>query len=264
MEITKISLENPLARGRTADVYEWDDGHILKLFHGWFSLEDIKYELKIARAVHASGVKCPAVKELVQFQGRNGLIYQRMDGISMLDVFQRQPWKVFQFAKVLANLHAQMHERAFNTDVPDQRRKLEYKIQNANPLPTPLKTALLNSLHSLPESDRVCHGDFHPANVLIHDDEATVIDWIDASRGNPLADVARTSIIILGAIAASHIFNPLQKMFVSMFHATYLREYFRIRPHGMNEYQQWLPIVAGARLSENIPELETWLIKQAG
>lgn len=259
-----ISITNPIAHGRTADVYAWDKDHVLKLFHNWFSLEDIKYELKIARAVHASGVKTPAVKEFIQVDGRNGLIYERANGESMLEMFQRKPWRVFEYSRILAKLHAEMHDCIFEADVPPQHPKLRFKINHAQTLPDSLKISLLNALGTLPEGDRVCHGDFHPANVLLSETEATVIDWIDASRGNPLADVARTSIIILGAIATPQIPNPMLKVFINIFHSAYLREYFRLHPHGKDEYRRWLPIVAGARLSENIFELEQWLIQRAG
>lgn len=259
----EISLNNPIARGRTADVYAWGEGHILKLFHDWFVLEDIEYEQKIGRAVRASGVKSPAVGELVQVEGRNGLIYERIHGESMLTIFQRKPWRPFTYARILAKIHVEMHERILDADIPAQRGKLQRKIDRAPALPAPLKTALLNSLHSLPDGDRVCHGDFHPANVLISGYDATVIDWIDASGGNPLADVARTSIILLGAAVSSQVVNPLLKLFLRTFHSAYLREYFRLRPHGQDEYRRWLPIVAGARLSEGIPELEEWLVKRA-
>lgn len=259
--VKEISLNNPIARGRTADVYDWDEGHILKVFHNWFELNDVKYELKIARAVHASGVKSPAIRELVQVQGRNGLIYERVAGESMLRMFQRRPWMVFTYSRILAKLHAQMHERVFAADVPDQRGRLQRKIQHAGALPASLKTSLLNALESLPGGDRVCHGDFHPDNVLLSEYDATVIDWIDASRGNPVADVARTSIILFGAVSSSQIPNLLSKIFVKIFHSAYLREYFRLRPDGWVEYRHWLPIVAGARLSEGIPEVEKWLIK---
>ena len=259
--MSKIKL---IARGRTADVYDWDEGHVLKLFHNWFELKDIEYELKIARAVHASGVKTPAVKELVQVDGRNGLIYERANGESMLGMFQRRPWKVFEYARILAKLHADMHDCVFEADVPPQHAKLKFKIDHAQALPDSLKTHLLNALEALPEGNRVCHGDFHPANVLLSENEATVIDWIDASRGEPLADVARTSIIILGAIATPQIPNLMLKVFINIFQSAYLREYFRLRPQNKDEYRRWLPVVAGARLSENIPELETWLIQQAG
>lgn len=39
-----IPLEQPFARGRTADIHAWEDGTVLKRFHNWFSREDIEYE----------------------------------------------------------------------------------------------------------------------------------------------------------------------------------------------------------------------------
>jgi uncharacterized protein (TIGR02172 family) len=254
----------PLARGRTADVYEWGDDHILKLFHDWFSLENIEYEQHIARSVHASGVKSPVVGELVKVDGRNGLVYERAAGKSMLEIFQQQPWRVVRLARLSAELHAQMHECICEADVPPQKIRLQRKIELADTLPAHLKPGLLDALASLPDGDRVCHGDFHPANVLMTDTDATIIDWIDASKGNPLADVARTSIILLGAAASSQLPNLALKILVRTFHSTYLKQYFRLRPGGENEYHSWLSIIAAARLSEGIPELEKWLVEQAG
>jgi uncharacterized protein (TIGR02172 family) len=260
-----ISLDQPIAHGRTADVFNWDDGHILKLFHNWFELENIEYELKIARYVHASGVKAPAVGELIQAQGRNGLIYERVAGESILDLFRRKPWRVVAYARILAQMHTQVHECVFNADgIPAQRKRLQNKINHADALSASLKTSLLNTLQSLPDGDRVCHGDFHPANVLLSGNDARVIDWMDASRGNPLADVARTSIIFLGSAATKEASNLMLQIFIKIAHAVYLREYFRLRPNGKDEYRRWLPIVAGARLSEGIPELEAWLVGEAG
>lgn len=262
--MNELSTQKPIAQGRTADVYLWDDTHILKLFHDWFVLENIEYELKIARAVNASGVKSPIVGELVEVEGRNGLTYERIEGMSMLKMFQHRPWKLLTFARVLAQLHAQMHKRVFDADVPSLRQRLQYKLNNASALPASLRNTLRKKLEALPEGDRVCHGDFHPDNVLLSGDDATVIDWIDSSRGNPLADVARTSVILLGAVHSNQTKHILDKTFVKTFHNRYLREYFRLHPQGMDEYHRWFPIVAGARLSEGMPELETWLVEQAG
>ena len=259
----EISLDHPIAHGRTADIYDWGEGYILKLFHNWFELEDIEYELRIARAVHANGVRTPAIKELIQVDGRNGLIYERANGESMMTMFQRKPWRVFKYSRILARLHAEMHECVFEADIPQQHTKLRYKINHAEALDASLKDSLLNALDSLPEGDRVCHGDFHPANVLVSGNDATVIDWIDSSRGNPLADVARTTVIFIGGVETDQIPNPLAKIFIRLFHAGYMREYFRLRPHGLEEYHRWLPIVAAGRLTERMPELEKWLIQQA-
>jgi hypothetical protein len=99
--------------------------------------------------------------------------------------------------------------------------------------------------------------------VLLSGRDATVIDWIDATRGNQLADVARTSIIALGAAESAQTSKRLLKLVVKLFHSVYLKQYFASRPGDEKEYRRWLPIVAGARLSEAIPELEAWLLAQA-
>ena len=90
-----------------------------------------------------------------------------------------------------------------------------------------------------------------------------IIDWLDASLGNPLADVARTVIIILGdgqhLLPGDHPLKPL----IQSFHKAYLDTYFRLRPANREELSYWVTIVAAARLSENIPEVEQWLLDQA-
>ncbi len=263
MNTKEISLDQPIAHGRTADVYDFDDDHIIKVFHEWFERKDIEYEMRIARAVHASGVKSPAVGELIQVDGRNGLIYERVSGESLLNMLIRKPWLVAQYARTFAQLHAEMHTRVFETDIPDLHGKLEYRINHLDVLPAALKTSLVDALHSQPKADSVLHGDFHPANVLIAGSDANIIDWIDASRGSPPADVARTTIILRGAAESKHIGNPLARMFLKIFHNEYLRSYFRLRPQGMDEYRRWLPIVAAARLTEGIKEIEGWLLQEA-
>jgi hypothetical protein len=47
---------------------------------------------------------------------------------------------------------------------------------------------------------------------------------------------------------------------VRLFHAAYIRHYFRLSPGGEHEYHRWLPLVAAARLNEHIAELEKLLI----
>ncbi len=259
-EMKTISLNQPIAHGHTADVYAWEDGYVLKLFHHWFPPEDAEYEYRIAKAVHVSGVKSPAVKEIVQVNERNGLVYERISGETMFALLKRAPWKVFQFGKLLAQYHFQMHACDFNAEVPEQKQKIQNKIKRADALPVYLKPKLLNALEPLPTGNKVCHGDFHPDNILMNGNDSIVIDWIDASKGNPLADVARTSVLALGSASTLKLG---MKLFIKLFHAVYLKEYFRLSPNGKEEYQKWIPIVAGARISENITELDNWLVKEA-
>lgn len=254
----------PLARGRTADLYSWENNQVLKLFHSWFGLDKIQYEAEIARAIAASGVQAAAVGEIISFPGdRHGLVYEYVNGQSMFERMRQKPWQLFHLARCLATVHARMHERVPTAALPQQHRRLENKIRQAASLLAQIQSDVLAALVTMPAGDRVCHGDFHPGNLLLPAEGAVAIDWIDATVGNPLADVARTTIVLQGAVAGDQIHGLLPKLILRAFHAAYLRHYFRLCPGGEEEYRRWLPIVAAARVSEQIPELEAWLIRRA-
>ena len=70
-----------MALGRTAEIYPWTEGWVLKLFYEWFPRDGAAYEARIARAVHAAGLPVPAAGNLVEVEGRMGLEYERVDGV---------------------------------------------------------------------------------------------------------------------------------------------------------------------------------------
>jgi aminoglycoside phosphotransferase (APT) family kinase protein len=88
----------------------------------------------------------------------------------------------------------------------------------------------------MPEGDRLCHGDFHPINVLGEISRPVVIDWPDACRGDPAADVCRSYLLL--------------KLHAEGIADAYLDTYCRIS-NGQN-ILDWLPYVAAARLAEDV------------
>ncbi|MCB0077098.1 MAG: phosphotransferase [Anaerolineales bacterium] len=256
-------LSSPIAYGRTAEIYTWQNGQVLKLFYDWFQLENIEYERRISQAVHVSGLPVPSVGEIIREKDRNGLIYECVDGVSMLDMLSRKPWNIFRYARRMAELHAGMHASIIQVEIPKQREKIQEKISQVEILPAELQSKILTALEQMPDENRLCHGDFHPGNIMVTEQDEIIIDWIDSTLGSPLADLARTSTIILGSVDAGENQSLLMRVFVHLFHRAYLRRYFSLRSGGEREYSRWLPIVAAARLSENIKELEKWLIARA-
>jgi uncharacterized protein (TIGR02172 family) len=249
-----------IARGRTAEVYAWGADKVVKVYFPGFSAEDAAYEAKVAAAVQESGVACPRFYEQVEFEGRPGLVYERIEGIPMSELVFKGPWRVPSLAKRMANLHREMHQPVIEADLPDQREKYTRRIEASDILPTPLKTRLLEAYAKIPDESRLCHGDFHPGNILSNAGSDLAIDWIDVSVGHPLGDVARTTILLLGMAATIPI--PPVRWLVSWFHGHYLRAYFA---DGGDQaaYRAFLPIVAATRLAEGIPELQGFLLKQA-
>ena len=58
-----------------------------------------------------------------------------------------------------------------------------------------LRYDLYARLENMPKHSKVCHGDFHPANIIIAEDKPYIIDWAHASQGNASADIARTYLL---------------------------------------------------------------------
>jgi aminoglycoside phosphotransferase (APT) family kinase protein len=88
-----------------------------------------------------------------------------------------------------------------------------------------------------PEPRAVCHGDFHPFNILMADDRVTgVLDWPHAIVADPAFDVATTLVILkLVPMEVSGLSTPLRWLANTarpMLVGSYLRHYRRRRPLG--------------------------------
>lgn len=256
----------PIAQGRTAEIFPWENGQVLKLYRDWCPSDWVDYEAGIARAVYKAGIPSPAVGEIVAWKGRRGLVYERLDGISMLEDMNARPWTLLKHARSLAELQLKIHQQSI-AGLPLYKDRLEYDIRSATHLPDELRTKALVLLKSLPDGKSVCHGDYHPGNVLITPRGPIVIDWMTASTGSRWTDAARTSLILsIGAKAAGKQVRPIIQLVVGLYHRTYLNHYLKISPDAESELDRWMPVIAAARLSENIiPEREALikLVEQA-
>jgi aminoglycoside phosphotransferase (APT) family kinase protein len=147
-------------------------------------------------------------------------IMERAPGVTMLDAVGAKPWRAFRLVDQLAGLALSLH--ALPTDdwpevavsgatLVDQRLGLPRRVTAK--LDRPELAAALQRAEGLTETAMagphvVCHGDFHPLNVVVDGGRASVIDWTDAGLGPREADVARTILIFhIAAIAAGSAFE---------------------------------------------------------
>jgi len=243
-----------LARGRTAEVFAWKDSQVLKLFLKKYPAEYVAYEARVSGAVYKAGLPAPAVDGVVEVEGRQGIILERLDGPSMLQVFRSRPWRTGQLGRIQAELHATIHSCEM-PELPSLREDLRRAIQSQEGFSNETKGVILNHLEQLPNGNMLCHGDFHPDNILMSSRGPVVIDWANPRRGDPLADVASSSLLLRLAplpqfMAGKWLINMLR----AWFHSAYLKRYLELRP--VSRYQLWaweLPLVA-SRLADNIPE----------
>jgi uncharacterized protein (TIGR02172 family) len=249
-------IGSPIASGRTSDVYDWDDGKILKLYRPEYPEKMVDHERFLTEMVNRAGIPSPKVGQIVETEGRRGIVFEKIVGISMLKAMANMPWKIHLYAHMLAELQATLHAIRGSDELPDQRDRLAKKIRAAGSKLTQTATeTVLGILDELPRGTSFCHSDFHPDNVMITQDGPMVIDFVDSCRGNPIGDVARTSVLFGMAImpdSASHkwILNISRRYS----HATYKTMYRRLHRFEKKEFEKWRVVNAAARLCEHIPE----------
>jgi hypothetical protein len=250
-----------LANGRTAEIYAWGNDHVVKLYRTGFA-DASDWELGQVQAVHAAGVNTPAATEKVVVNGRSGIIFERVTGETMVTSLLANPQNLLNLAQQLADLQVAMHQHVA-TGLPQQTDQLRRKIKRVPQLTDEEKTAVLHHLDQLPQGSIVCHGDFHPDNVMLTPNGPIIIDWIDATIGHPAADIARTqSLLTVGDLPPS--VPPAQREQIyhmrQTFYAIYKERILETTSITAADINAWLIPTAAARLLENIPGTEAQLL----
>jgi Ser/Thr protein kinase RdoA (MazF antagonist) len=259
-----MSLGALVAVGRTAEVFAWGEGRVLKLFRPGWSMDVARHELAVARAIHAAGVPSPRPDEAIEVAGRAGVVYERISGLSLLAVLLGRPWRWSAEARTLGETHAVIHA-ASAPDLPPLGEALARRITAAPYLLAADRASALGALATLVGSSgaaALCHGDYHPDNVLLAPPGPIVIDWENATIGDPVADVARTLLLLRSSEASipSATGRVVRRALVTLLIALYLRAYGRKRPLDRARLAAWELPVTVARLSEGIVEERAYLL----
>jgi tRNA A-37 threonylcarbamoyl transferase component Bud32 len=237
-----------LARGATADVYAWGEGRVLKLF-----TERIPWhanEVVATRAAHEARLPVPEVMDgLIEVGQREGIVFEQVDGPTMTDYLQDHPDRVEDYARQAAELQARIHAIEV-ADLPPLVEILRLTIAQADPLEGETRRAVLDLLGRLPGGESLCHNDFHPHNIIVSGRGLVVIDWAIGTRGNPLADYARTWLVSRMWLDGLEMGAPEQvRLLWQRFWRAYLQRYGELRPFSPEALLPWQVVVAAASLA---------------
>lgn len=246
-----------LAQGNTAEIYEYSDNTILKLYFEGIPASVCEQEFYITQNIHRLFGNCPKAYEVIRMEGRNGAVYERIDGQSMLKEMLSNLGSFKKYSKRLAHYHCALH-KPIDFVLPSVKDKLKNDIGRVDDLTDIEKEKLYQYIDRLPDGSTLCHFDFHPDNIILRDGKAVIIDWMTACIGDHLADVARTNIILKYSevpIKSFILRNVIHLMQKRLQH-NYLKEYIRITGASIDDILPWELPIAAARLSEWRPEAE--------
>lgn len=237
-----------MAQGGQAQIYHYGESKVLRVLRKPDDAALLDNEIRVMRALK-NRVDVPDVYESMIIEGKPAVVVEKINGFSMLDYIKRRPFKLSEQAALLANLHANMPDNIDISDLGMSKVRSRYLIGLAD-LSDEDKAFVFKVLDELPEGTALCHGDFHPGNIMKSGDKNYIIDWFGAYKGDLVSDVAHTYLLLKNVPKFSGI-NGIQyrimKASGTLIARTYLKAFHNIRPFDWAVLSKWLLIKAAER-----------------
>ncbi|WP_332690805.1 phosphotransferase family protein [Devosia sp.] len=237
VEAIEVMLGQRLGAGLVAEVFEWGTDAI-KLYQPGRGKEQVFREAATLAMLEHGPLPVPRVRGVLETNGRWGVVMSRAPGRPIAAEMLEHPGDARAMLDEVVRLQLRIHSEP-GLLLPRLRDRLRGAIARARQLSADEIGATLQLVESLPDGDRLCHGDFHPFNVMGTPEAPMIIDWLDATQGAPEADACRSYLLLLHNVPDVA--------------ATYLDAYVRLSGRAREAVLAWLPVLAAARLVEQVP-----------
>lgn len=210
-----------------------DGDRVLKVFDKIYSKADILNEALNHARVENIGLNVPKILEVSMIDGKWTIITSYIKGKTLSQLIKENPDKKDEYLNLFVDLQITMHKKTC-PGLKKIKDKMSEKIDQTD-LPATVRYDLHTRLNSMPNHNKVCHGDFNPSNIIISDDGTPyILDWSHVTQGNASADAARTYLLfwLNGDI------NGANK---------YLDLFCKKSNIEKQNVQKWMPIVAASQ-----------------
>lgn len=248
-------FDTVLSRGNTSDVYAIGVDAVVKVPRPGVPDHWIEIEATHAAAAHEAGLPTPMVLDVLDVDGRPAIVFERVDGPSMLERLATRPQLAADLAEDMAAIQRAFHACVAPPELPDTRDRVRGKIDTAQRIGEGERAAAHALLDTLDTGTSVCHGDVHPGNILMGEQGPMVIDWFDATSGPPVADAVRSSLLVrpIPAIDAGRDHLPGVPVDVlDCFHRAYVTAIFGGLEVSSDAALSWEAVIAVSRLAEPV------------
>ena len=248
-----------IGQGAEAEIFELKDGRVLKLLRAWGPVERVASEVAALEAARSAGLQVPEALEHVMVNGRPGIVMERLRGTDLLSVMGRKPWLVFRAGRLTGEVHARINAARGPASLPKVKDVAQEMLASLGRRDPAVQLEWIGRiLARLPDGEALCHGDFHPGQVMLSDGECVAFDWAGAKRGDPLFDYARTRVLLtIGEPppGAPLLFRLLAKLGRRLLVSSYARSYERnaAEPVDQARVRDWEVVNLAVRLFEDIP-----------
>ena len=208
--------------------------------------EYVEQAYKRQKFVYEAGVPAPAVYGIKKISDTETAIeMEYIDGKPLVSMYDgKGDAALTEAMRVMVKLQCRMNA-VDASGLPDLTDFYVHEITATPYLTAPLKETLLALMKSLDKGkSNLCHGDIHPHNIMYNGDKFYIIDWEDASKGDPAADACMSYFYSLRWSAKDKKDSAEQ----------YLRLFCEESGIPRDDILAWLPVIAGVQVNINDDE----------
>lgn len=177
-----------IAKGNTAEIFDYGADKVCKLFYPGYPFETVHVEFQHATLLQNMNLPVPICYEYVCINNRYGIVYEKIRGTNLINKLT-DPAQYKKIVQIIVSTHKKFlkHEHSM---IPSYKEFIRNTVSNQ-------EVDVLKKLKELPEGNHLCHGDFHPGNIMIDENgQIKVIDFMNLCRGPKEYDIARTYYLI--------------------------------------------------------------------
>lgn len=170
---------------RTASIIKGKNNRALKLFSKNTLPQIIYKEFNNSQLINDLPFLKVRSHALRKQDGRTGIVYDFIDG-KTLDYETN-------YENYLNHISS-LHKDIINCKVPratEYKKDLQHSISRSKYHSVSEIKKALNVLAKLPNSDTLCHADFHGDNIILSNEKAYCVDFMNICKGPALYDIAR-------------------------------------------------------------------------
>lgn len=215
--------------------------------------EDFLIEKDIIDFAASQRIPVPTVRTVKIVDGWAVMVSNWVSGLPVLEELISNPDQAFSIGEEFGRVQARIHGLETDTLKPIPGNWLKPE--------TVKEKYALEKINNLTGGDtnRLLHLDYHPLNVMVEKGKITaVLDWVNASCGDPRLDVARTySILRFEQIRQTSPFEAL-KPTLQEFEKGWLKGYIEIAGElkSIELFHQWAGMRHARDLGNRITEAD--------
>ena len=243
-----MKLNNVIAKRLNKTIYE-EAGLVYKVFDTDYSKAEVLNESLNHARVEETGLNLPKLEKVTKIDGKWTIVSEFIKGKRLDVLMNEDPQNIQKYIDMFVDLQIEVQEQRCPL-LARLKDKLHRKISDSSFNAT-TRYDLHTSIEGKPTHNKLLHGDFHPKNIIITDDnKAYILDWAHATQGNASADVARS--FLLFSLEGK---EELAKC--------YLETFCKKSDTARQYVQKWIPIVAAAQSvngnKEEVEMLNRWV-----